>query len=345
MVRLSEKQLRRLSFAMFKSVGVSNEEASIVTDVLVSTSLHGVDSHGVRAIPRYIRRIKEGKLVPGTPTKILLDTPSTSMWDSGSGFGFVAGKKAMEKAVEKAKELKMGSVGLKGTGHIGALYWYSMLAVNNNMIGITLCRGGGHSSVPYGATEGRLGINPISIAIPTGDEKPVCLDMATTGVALGHLEVMALRGQEAPEGWLIKPNGEWAEDPLAYRNKIANPVCFGHPHSEYKGYGLSVVIEALAGAIGAGCSLDEKGFGHLFIAIDPRGYCPVEEFKERMDNMIQNIKSAAKRPGFEEILLPGEPEWLEEDKRRSEGIFVDDEWWVDITQTAVELGVDVKEII
>jgi len=345
MVRFPEERLRRLGAAMFEAAGVSADEAKIVTDILVSTSLHGVDSHGVRAIPRYIDRIKEGKLAPGAPIEILVDTPTTAMWDAGPGFGFVAGKKAMEAAVEKARRYKMGSVGIKGTGHIGALYWYSMLAAGNDMIGITLCRGGGHGAAPYGGVEGRLGINPLSVAIPAGEAKPIVLDMATTGVALGHLQVMDLRGKEAPEGWLIRPDGTWSTDPLAFQKREAAPVCFGHPYSEYKGYGLSVVVEALAGAIGSGCSLQETGFGHLFTAIDPTGYCPLEEFKARVDSMVRDIKSSAKRPGFEEILLPGEPEWIEEERRREEGVFVDEPWWEDIVKTAKELGVDVDAIM
>jgi len=213
------------------------------------------------------------------------------------------------------------------------------------MIGITLCRGGGHNAVPYGAVEGRLGINPLAVGFPTGEEKPVLLDMATTGVAMGHLDVMAVRRENAPEGWLIKKDGSWSTDPASQRTGEASPTCFGYPYSEYKGYGLSVVVEAWAGAIGAGCSLDEKGFGHVFTAIDPTGYCPIEEFKARMDSMVRHMKSAAKRPGFDEVLLPGEREWIEEERRQREGIFVDDPWWKSILKTAKSLGVDADRVI
>lgn len=345
MVRFPEERLRRLGVSMFEAAGVSADEAEIVTDILVSTSLHGVDSHGVRAIPGYIEGIREGRLVPGTPIKVLMDTPTTAMWDAGPGFGFVAGKRAMEAAIEKAKVYKIGSVGTRGTGHIGALYWYSILAVRNDMIGITLGRGGGHGAAPYGGVEGRLGINPFSIAIPAGEAKPIVLDMATTGVAMGHLQVMALRGEEAPEGWLIRPDGTWARDPMAFRRGEAAPVCFGHPYSEYKGYGLSVIVEALAGAIGSGCCLHETGFGHTYTAIDPTGFCPLEEFKARVDSMVRDIKSSARRPGFNEILLPGEPEWNEEERRLREGVFVDDTWWEDIALKARELGIDVDSVM
>ena len=356
MARLKEGSLRELSVAIFKAAGASEDEARIVSDVLVDTSIHGVDSHGVRAIPKYVSDIKKGTLVPGTQSDVLMDTPTTAMVDAGLGFGFVAGYRAMRTAIGKAKRYKIGSVGIKGKGHIGGLWWYSYQATKSDMIGITLCRGGGHSAAPYGGVEGRLGINPLCVAIPAGSKyKPIILDMATTGVAMGHLQVMSIRGQEAPEGWLIRPDGSWSTDPLAVRKKEANPVGFGYPYSEYKGYGLSVIVEALAGAIGSGCCLDEKGFGHVFTAIDPTGYCPLDEFTQRIESMIDHLKSSKKRPGFkipwfliqpsEEILYPGEPEWLEEENRRRLGVFVDDPWWDDIVKTADELDVDVGAIM
>jgi LDH2 family malate/lactate/ureidoglycolate dehydrogenase len=156
---------------------------------------------------------------------------------------------------------------------------------------------------------------------------------------------MAVRGEKAPEGWLIKPDGSWSNDPLAVHKREAKPVAFGFPYSEYKGYGLSVIVEALAGGIGSGCSLDETGFGHSFTVIDPTGFCSLEEFTGRIEAMIDYLKSSRRRPGFEEILYPGEPEWREAEKRKQLGIFVDDQWWENITRTAKELEVDIENIL
>ena len=345
MVRVREEPLRRLSVAVFEAAGASAEDAETVSDVLVAASVKGVDSHGVRAIPGYVESIRKGVLRPRAEVSVLRETETMAMLDDGGGFGFVAGRRAMEMAIGKARRFKMGSVGVKGPGHIGALFYYSLMAVREDMIGITLCRGGGHSAVPYGAVEGRLGINPLAVGFPTGVERPVLLDMATTGVAMGHLDVMAVRGEKAPEGWLVKKDGSWSTDPASHRTGEASPTCFGYPYSEYKGYGLSVMVEAWAGAIGAGCSLDEKGFGHVFTAIDPTGYCPIGEFKARMDAMVRHMKSAAKRPGFGEVLLPGEREWVEEERRRREGVFVDDPWWESILKTAKSLGVDAERVM
>lgn len=346
MVRVREKNLRELCDTIFKAADVPESEAKIVSEILVDTSIHGVDSHGVRAIPNYISRIKSKEFVPNTPIKILVDTPTTAMWDVGRNFGFVAGSKAMEAAIKKAKKYKIGSVGTMGSGPIGGLWWYSYQAAKNNMIGVTLVRGGKHGVAPYGGVEGRLGVNPLCFSIPAGPKyKPIILDMATTGAAMGHFQVMGIRGQKAPEGWLIKHDGTWSTDPTSFSRKEAVPVAFGYPNSEYKGYGLSVVIEALAGAIGSGCCLNEKGFGHLFTAIDPTGFCSLEEFTKRIESMILDLKSSKLRPGFKEILYPGEPEWQEEESRRKLGIFVDEPWWNELVKTAKDLGVDVDGIM
>jgi uncharacterized oxidoreductase len=220
-----------------------------------------------------------------------------------------------------------------------------MLAVKNDMIGITLCKAGYNNVAPYGGVEGRLGTNPISIGIPAGKEKPILLDMATTGVAAGHIAIMALRGEKAPEGWLIRSDGTWSTDPSSPRKGESTHVAFGHPYGEYKGYGLSVIIEALAGSIGSGFSFNEIRRGHLFFAIDPTGYCSIDEFKVRIDSMIKNLKSSKTRPGFEKILMPGEPEWLEEEKRKREGILLDNLLWKNIRTKAEDLGLDVDKIM
>lgn len=347
MVLLREEPLRKLCVAIFNAAQTSDDEARIVSNILVDTSLRGIDSHGVRMIPRYITGIQKGTLIPGSPIKVLVDTPTTAMWDAGQGFGFVAGSKAMQTAIEKAREYKIGSVGTRGGGHTGALYWYSYQATKNNMIGVTLCRSSGRSVAPYGGVDGELGINVLAIAIPAGKYNPIVLDMAATAISMGHLEVMAVRGQKTPEGWLIKPDGTWSNEPQDFLppKREAKLVGVGHPYSEYKGYGLDFIIEALAGGISWGCGFEAKGNGHLFMAIDPTGYCSLNEFTGKIEAMIDHLKASRKRPSFSEILYPGERSAREEERRRERGIFVDDPWWENIIRTANELKVDVAGIM
>ena len=345
-MRVKLDGMRSLGLDMLKAAGAPEEEAETMMEVLVDTSLRGVDSHGVRAIPRYVKEMQKGIFRSGDEIKVIRDAPVTAMWDASHVNGFVAGKKAMEAAIEKAEQYKMGAVGCMGPAHNGALYWYTTLAVERDMIGIVLQRGAGHVVAPFGGVEGRLGTNPFAVGIPAGDERPILLDMATNAVATGHFLTMKLRGEKIPEGWVIDRQGRWIDeyDPAAAERGDIAPVSFGGVTGEYKGYGIKVVLEVLAGAIGSGCSLDAgMRYDLIYMAIDPTGFCPIEDFKAKVDSMIRHIKSSAKRPGFREIYLPGELESIEREKRIREGIFLDEEFWLDILKTAEELNIDVEE--
>jgi L-2-hydroxycarboxylate dehydrogenase (NAD+) len=342
-MRVQADELTRLGVDMLMAAGATVEEAEVVTEILVDTSLRGIDSHGVRALPRYIRNLQTGEILSGAPIEVLKDTPTTAMWDTDLAFGFVAAKKAMEAAIAKAERYRVGLVGYMGKGHIGALYYYTTQAVKRDMIGIVLQRGNRHLVAPYGGVEGRLGTNPFAVGIPAGEERPILLDLATNAVATGHFLLMRLKGETVPEGWLIDRAGRWVheyDDEAAVQGRIA-PVSFGGTTNEYKGYGIKIILEALCGAIGVGCSLDENGFGCLFTAIDPAGFCAIEDFKARVDALIRHVKSSSKRPGVQEILLPGEPEFIEMEKRLRDGIPVDAAFWTDIVQTAGDLGINV----
>jgi uncharacterized oxidoreductase len=184
-----------------------------------------------------------------------------------------------------------------------------------------------------------LGVNNFAIGIPTGRSNPLVLDIATTYAASGHLLVMETRGEPIPDGWLIGANGTWVRE----RAKIYEGAAAMVPFGAHKGYGISVFIEALA-AFGCGCGVDAQGFGITYTAIDPEGFCAITDFKTRIDSLVQQLKAVPPRPGFTEILVPGEPEWRTEERRRREGIFVDAPFWKAMVESAIELNVDVDDL-
>jgi LDH2 family malate/lactate/ureidoglycolate dehydrogenase len=347
-MKVSIEGMKQLGLAMLEKAGMPPDEAKTMMEVLVDTSLRGVDSHGVRALPRYVREVQNGQIRPAEHITVVRDTVVTAMWDTSEVNGFVVGKRAMEAAIEKAKQFKMGAVGCMGPAHNGALYWYTTLAVEEDMVGMVIQRGARQVVAPFGGVDGRLGTNPMAVGIPAGVEKPILLDMATNAVATGHFLTMKLRGESIPEGWVINKQGRWVNeyDYNAVERGVLSPVSFGGVTGEYKGYGIKVVLEALAGAIGSGCSLDaKKRYDLLYMAIDPSGFCPIDEFKARIDSMIQHLKTSEKRPGFDEIYLPGELEFLIKDIRLRDGIFLDNEFWEEIVQTAHNLDIKLDEQI
>jgi LDH2 family malate/lactate/ureidoglycolate dehydrogenase len=347
-MRIEPEKMSVLGLDMLEAAGIPRMESEIMMEILIDTSLRGIDSHGVRALPRYIRERREGGFRSGDEIKVLRDYPVTAMWDATNVNGFVVGTKAMEAAMERAEKYKMGSVGCLGPAHNGALYWYTLLATRKDMVGVVLQRGARQVVAPYGGVEGRLGTNPFAIGIPSEEGEPILLDMATNAVATGHFLTMKMRGERIPEGWLIDKDGNWVEeyDADASRRGEMAPVSFGGKTSEYKGYGIKVVLEALAGGIASGCSLDASTrYDLIYMAIDPTGFCDIDDFKERVDSMRRHLKSSEKRPGFKEIYLPGELESLEKEKRLEEGILIDDEFWEEIEMTTRELDVKIEDYV
>jgi LDH2 family malate/lactate/ureidoglycolate dehydrogenase len=341
MKTIHAENLKNLCTRMFMAAGTPHEEAEIVVDNLVRASLRGVDSHGVRAIPRYIQNITEGKIVPDAPIVVIKDTLTTAMWDNNRGFGFVAGKKAMETAMRKADTYGVGAVGTynpkEGDDHIGALYYYAEMAALQDMIGIVTCSCSPNMAA-WGGAARVIGVNPIAIAVPAGTHPPIVWDIATSQVAVGHLSVMAMRGEAIPEGWLLDKDGQPTTDPKAYFDGGALL-----PFGTYKGYGLAIIIDAITGGLGAGCSFDNQRYGHLFMAIDPSGFTPLQDFKSRVDRLIGYIKASPRRPGVQEVFVPGEIEQRTMERRLKNGIPLDDPDWNALAKTATAQGIDVED--
>lgn len=337
-------RLKKLSIAILAAAGTPQEESEIVAENIIRANLRGVDSHGVRNIPRYIDDIKCGKITPGVSFTVLNETSTTAMWDVNNAFGFVAGKKAMETAIEKAKQYKMGAVGTYnskgGDDHVGALYYYSEMAAQKGMIGAVLSTSPLSRVAPWGGTKGALSVNPVSIAIPAENYPPIIFDISCTPVSVGHLAVMMARAESVPEGWLIDKEGKPTTDPQAF---FAGGALL--PFGTYKGYGLAVIIEAITGALGSGCSHDSIGFGHFYAALDPSGFVPFKEFTARIDGFIGRLKSVPPMSGVEEVFIPGEIENRTMEKRLKEGIPVDDTFWEKLLNTARELGINSEEVM
>ncbi len=341
MPNIQAEKLRRLCIDIFVAAGTPQEEAEIVIDNIIRTNLRGVDSHGIRNIPRYIQNIKKGKITPGAPVKVLKETPTTAMWDINNGFGFVAGKRAMETAMRKADSYRIGAVGTcnptGGDDHIGALYYYAEMAALKDMIGIVTCTTAPEMAA-WGGASRVLGVNPISIAVPAENHPPIVWDIATSQVAVGHLSVMAMRGEPIPEGWLLDKEGRPTTDPKALSEGGALL-----PFGTYKGYGLALIIDAITGGLGSGCSYDNPRYGHLFMAIDPSAFTPLQEFKARVGHLIKYVKASRTGPGVKEVFVPGEIELKTMEKRLREGIPIDDPDWKALLKTAKEVGVALKE--
>jgi uncharacterized oxidoreductase len=337
---LSDTYLHRVAYHIFKGIGAPPEEAQIVADHLIGANLAGHDSHGIIQTIAYVDRIRKGQLKPGAQIEVLAESPATARINGNWGFGYVVTSKAVQMAAEKAKKNNVAAISILQQGHIGRLADYTCALAKEGMIGqITADSGRTAKAVaPFGGRVPCLGTNPISIAIPSNQEGPVFIDMATSTVASGKINVAKSRGEQVPEGWLLDKDGNPTTDP----NDFAAIMPLGGEQG-HKGYGLAFMIEVFAGLLtGIGFGVDPAGWhndGCLLLAINVEAFRPLDEFKAELDDMIRQVKSTPPLQGVKEVMYPGEPEWRTAQRKAKEGIFIEDATWAALQDMMQELDV------
>jgi LDH2 family malate/lactate/ureidoglycolate dehydrogenase len=263
-----------------------------------------------------------------------VDAGPRALVDGDGGMGQVAADRAMRLAVELAEEHGIGAVGLRNSRHCGAMAYWAIQALAADCIGFATTNAG-LNMAPTGGRDRIVGNNPLAIAVPTNRPWPMVLDMATSVVAGGKLDVAAIRGQKIPLGWATDAEGRPTDDPVVARKGLLLPV--GGP----KGYGLAVMLDVLAGVLtGArfGGGLGPSGSGQFFLAIQVAGFLPVSEFKARMDEVIDQIHTSTLAPGAERIFVPGEIEYEQSQRRRQTGLPLEAPIVQSLDQLAHEVG-------
>ncbi len=343
---VSAEQLTNLSASIFTGLGAPKEDAELVAKLLVDANLTGFDSHGVIRIPIYTRGIKMGAVKPGAEIKVVSETPSTAVIDGGWNLGQVVAKYAMNVCIEKARKNVVGLVTVRNSHHIGRLNTYAEMAMAQDMIGIASVNSASYVA-PFGGKSKQLGTNPLCFAVPSGEEPPMILDMATSVWARGKILVHMARGEALPENIFMDPDGNPTTDPNWY-TKGGVLRTLGGEIAGYKGFGLSLLVEILTGALTEGGTSNSEeyrsrpfygGNGIFMMAIDVGQITDLDKFKERVDDLLKKVKESPKAPGYDEILIPGEPERRKKKKLLSEGIFVEDKTWNDIASLAKELNI------
>ncbi len=339
------EQLRKTASSIFKALGTPERDAELVSNLLVEANLTGFDSHGLIRLPIYARGIRMGAVRPGAEMRIVEETPNTAVVDGGWNFGQVVARYAMNLCIEKAGRGIVGLVLVRNCHHVGRLNAYAELALKRDMIGV-MSVNSNSSVAPFGGKTKQLGTNPLCFAIPAGEEPPMVLDMATSVWAQGKVMVHLARGEELPEGVFMDADGYPTTDPSWYTKGGLLRTLGGV--AGYKGFGLSLLVEVLCGALsGAGCSNSEEyrsrpfygGNGVFMMAIDIGKLTDIGAFKRRVDDLFRSVRSSPVAPGYEEILIPGDPERRTREKRLREGIYIEDKTWGEISALAKELNV------
>lgn len=343
MVAISEITGRRLGVELLVAMGAEEEAARVVSDHLVDANLAGHDSHGLVRLPQYHQQVLAGQIRLGTAPTLVRETATTAVVDGGWTWGPFVATFATDLAIERAKAHGISLVGLRNCAHVGRVGVYPLRAAEQGLIGHAWCNGVGAARVaPWGGMEARLATNPLAVAIPRG-ERPIVVDITTSAVAEGKVRVARNAGKPVPEGWILNSKGEPTTAPAdLYEGGTIVPL--GGPLG-HKGFALSLVVDIFGGILtGAGCGLMEgvagNGNGMMIVAIDPAAMLDPEEFRRKVDDYVAYVRGTPKRPGVEEILLPGEPEERTAAERRRTGIPIDDGTWKQLCELAARLGVE-----
>ena len=305
MVNINVQEAKDKITKIFMNVGVNKDEATIISQMLVEADQRGVHSHGILCTARYVKLIKEGKMRPNMNINVLKDNGVVAVWDGNHSSGQILGYRSMEEAIKKAKEHGIGVVCVKGANHFGALAYYAQMAQRAGMIGTAL--GTGDSTMaPWGGCEKVIGNNPISVAAPARNEVSPVLDMAMTVVANGKVSNMKRQGAtEIPEGWGLDREGV---PTTSMKDYYTIP-----PMAGYKGWGMAVMVDILAGVLFGGGTGDRAkdsadGPSIMMIAMDISAFNDEEKYYNDVDARINELKSSKKAKYSNGILMPGEIE-------------------------------------
>ena len=333
-VKVSYDELMDVSTRIMKKVGCSDEEAYSIALNVVEAEARGIHSHGVARLKRYTDHIKAGLIVPGREPKEVYSTKVSAVWDGNHGVGHYISMKAMERAVEMAKEHGFGIVTIRDSNHFGFAGIYAEMAVKHDMIGVAMCNTA-PLTAPTHSSEPLLGTNPIALAIPTAGKYPFLMDMATAEISRGKVELYSRLGKELPRGWVINRRGEDVIDPNEALKGLADKTAMGLPVGNkgellggHKGYGFMLMVELLTSGISMGTpSYDTyKGKGriaHTFIAMDLGLFGDVDEVKAHVESILERIRNSKPLPGEARVYVHGEKEYEERERALREGITVE----------------------
>ena len=338
------QQLTQCDESIFNGYGVPQDQSHIVAKALAEANLAGHDSHGVIRVAEYIDWLEQGVLVPKAEISVAQVSDSLTMISGNYGFGQVIGRWAMDIGIKQAHKNGFAIFGLNHCGHLGRAGDYPAMAVREGLLSLHFINthGGGKLVAPFGGSERRMSANPIAAGIPVEGGPPVIIDFSTAAIAGGKVHVAYNRGTKIPEGCALDRFGEPTTDPTDFVEGHGALLHFGG----HKGFALGLLCDVLAGALcGASCSspaFDRVANAMLTIILDPGIFRDKEGFYEEVSRYLDYLKSSALRPGFEEILYPGEPEIRTAAKRSEKGIVIDDQTWREMVAAGLRYGVRIE---
>jgi LDH2 family malate/lactate/ureidoglycolate dehydrogenase len=346
--RVSAEVLHGVVAAVFERCGMSTADAALLAETLVHADLRGVHSHGVLRVGDYAKKLEAGGVDPRGRPRVVTDAGAALVIDGSNSMGQIGATFAMRACVERARTTNAAVAAVGGSNHCGAMDYYALLACRADLIGIATTNAL-PTMAPWGGKEKVLGINPLAVAIPAGDEAPVVLDIAFSASSHGKIRVYQQKGLPIPDGWATDAEGRPTTDAAAALDGLLQPI------GGYKGTGLALVTGLLSTLLSGAAFGTELGSlaegarpgrdGHFFMALNVAAFQEVARFKGRLDEIIRRVRASTPASPDGRVYLPGEREAEAEKRYRAEGIPLNRETLAGVVATARRLGVDADGLL
>ena len=357
-MKYTSQYLRDFVSGLFQKFDCPEKDANTIAEILVKAELRGISSHGMIRVPDYVVLWEQGRIKSSPDVRIVHETPSTAVVDGDSAFGMVAAKKSMEIAIEKAKTAGTGWISTRNSNHYGIAGYYAMMALEHDMAGIAMTNANPLVAPTFSKSR-LLGTNPVAAAIPAGNHAPFVADFATTPIARGKLTIKGITGEKVPHGYVQDKDGNPSHDPDILKEKGAIlPLGGSYEFGSHKGFCMGAIVDIFS-AVFSGANfgpfvppsvpylpvLEEstgEGLGHFFGAVRIDAFQPPETFKSKMDEWIDTFKNANPVDGRESIIIPGEPEFENEQRLSAEGITILPQVISKLKETAKKYNMEFK---
>jgi LDH2 family malate/lactate/ureidoglycolate dehydrogenase len=335
---------------IYAATGMSGEDARVLASIQVEADLRGVDTHGVAMVPMYVGRLQdpEGIDPRGRPQVIRSDA-AIQLVDAGNAMGHLAARFAMQHAIDRARDTNIAAVAVRHSNHCGAMAYYPMMALDEDMIGIATT-GALPSMAPWGGIDQIIGNNPLAAAIPALDEPPIVLDMSYQNTFPPKVELWRQRGWPLPEDWSFDVDGKPTTD---YDAALAG---WGQPSGKYKGVAMALLTGTLAALLSGASWGHELGEqlpvprplpghdGHFFMAIQIAAFGDPERFEGRVDQIVREFHASRTADGVDRVLMPGERAARTAEQRRRHGIPLSTNALTRLEDVAQNLGVSMAGV-
>ena len=345
--RVKADKLLNLVATIFERCNMAEPEARLLADTLLFADLSGTHSHGVLRVPEYIEKLNGGGVNPRGRPRVARDSGACLVVDADNNMGQIGAHFAMTQVIERAKTTGIAAAGIRGSNHCGAMAYFAVQALAHDMIGLATTNAL-PTMAPWGGAERILGINPLAVAIPAGEEWPIVYDAAFSGSSHGKIRVYEQKGLTLPEGWALDSQGRPTTDPELAIDGLLAPI------GDFKGTSLALIMGILSSMLSGASYGTELGNmedgpqpgqdGHFVAAIRVSAFEEGDHFKARVDKAIQQIHNCRLAADFDRIYAPGEKEYLNREAYQREGIPLNQVTLADLHQAASQLGLEVEPL-